>query len=249
MTPKSTEHCGDGDKCWSTTWPAAQHFSTSSFSQPRRTGIRQAVIVAAGLDARAWRLPWPDGTTVFEIDQLTVLEFKSATLQANGARPTCTRVDVPVDLRQDWPKALREAGFDASAPSAWSTEGLLPYLPARGQDALFDHIDALSAAGSRVAVESMSIDFPHSAHLTRRRAEMQRLREAAKKAGNTQIPNIEELWYLEERTDVAQWLRSRGWTAAVTNADELLTRYERTVPDDVADAMPPNRFITALRVG
>lgn len=96
-------------------------------------GARQAVVLAAGLDARAWRLPWPDGTTVYEVDQPKVLQFKSSTLQHSGAQPRSIHVNVPVDLRHDWPKALQQAGFDPSAPSAWWAEGLLPFLPAPTQ--------------------------------------------------------------------------------------------------------------------
>jgi methyltransferase (TIGR00027 family) len=101
------------------------------------SGIRQVVILAAGLDARAWRLPWPDGTVVYELDQPKVLEFKSNTLREHGADPTAQLVNVPIDLRQDWPKALREAGFDPSRPAVWSAEGLVRYLPAHAQDLLF----------------------------------------------------------------------------------------------------------------
>ncbi|OOK65721.1 putative S-adenosyl-L-methionine-dependent methyltransferase ML2640 [Mycobacterium kansasii] len=90
-------------------------FFDTFFLEATRSGIRQAVILAAGLDARCWRLPWPAGTTVYELDQPKVLEFKTSTLHKHGAEPTCNRVGVPVDLRQDWPKALRQAGFDASA--------------------------------------------------------------------------------------------------------------------------------------
>jgi methyltransferase (TIGR00027 family) len=222
-------------------------FFDEFFLDATNTGIRQAVIVAAGLDARAWRLPWPGGTTVYEIDQSEVLEFKSATLHESTDQLVCNRVEVPVDLRQDWPKALREAGFDAQAPSAWSTEGLLPYLPARGQEMLFDHIDRLSGSGSRLAVEAMPIDFPHSERFIRRREQMRRFREAAAKAGRTQVPNVEDLWYLEERTDVAEWLRSQGWDVSESDSNELLIRYKRTVPEDVAESMPPNRFITAIK--
>ncbi len=222
-------------------------FFDEFFIDATKEGIRQAVIVAAGLDARAWRLPWPAGTTVYEIDQSAVLEFKSATLHASADQLKCARVEVPVDLRQDWSKALREAGFDAESPSAWSTEGLLPYLPARGQELLFERIDKLSVAGSQLAIESMPTDFPNSERFTRRREQMQRFREAAAKRGGPQMPNVEDLWYLEERPDVAEWLRSRGWDVSVSNGDELLDHYKRSVPDDVAEAMPPNRFITARR--
>ncbi len=103
-------------------------FFDEFFLSAAKSGVRQVVILAAGLDARAWRLPWPDGTTVYELDQPKVLEFKAATLQQHGARPTSNQVNVPIDLRQDWPKALQEAGFDASQPCAWSAEGLLLYL-------------------------------------------------------------------------------------------------------------------------
>jgi methyltransferase (TIGR00027 family) len=93
-------------------------------------GIRQVVILASGLDARAWRLAWPVGTRVYELDQPKVLDFKSSTLRGHGAEPTVERIEVPVDLRQDWPMALRQNGFDAQTPTAWSVEGLLRYLPA-----------------------------------------------------------------------------------------------------------------------
>ncbi|EUA15464.1 putative S-adenosyl-L-methionine-dependent methyltransferase [Mycobacterium kansasii 732] len=134
-------------------------FFDTFFLDATRSGIRQAVILAAGLDARCWRLPWPDGTTVYELDQPKVLEFKTATLREHGAEPTCHRVGVPVDLRQDWPKALRQAGFDVSAPSAWSAEGLMPYLPAAAQDLLFNRVQEFAVSGSRIAVEALGPTF------------------------------------------------------------------------------------------
>src|ERR1700731_953274 len=112
-------------------------------------GIRQVVILAAGLDARAYRLPWPAGTVVYEIDQPEVIAFKTTTLTGLGAEPIADRRTVAIDLRQDWPAALREAGFDPDRPTAWIAEGLLGYLPPDAQDRLLDNITALSAAGSR----------------------------------------------------------------------------------------------------
>lgn len=220
-------------------------FFDEFFLAAAQSGVRQMVIVASGLDSRAWRLPWPDGVVVYEIDQPAVLDFKSATLA--HAEPTCTQVDVAVDLRHDWPTALRDKGFDLSAPSAWSVEGLLPYLPADAQDLLFERIDALSGAGSNIAVEGLPIDFPDSPRLARRREQMQRFREAAKKAGRADAPNVQELWYLEPRTDVAAWLQSRGWQVSVELGDDVLDRYRRAQPDEVADVVPPSRFITATR--
>ena len=92
-------------------------FFDEFFLRAAEAGVRQAVILAAGLDARSWRLAWPQGTTVYELDQPKVLEFKTTTLQAAGAHPRATQVNVPIDLRQDWPKALRQAGFDDSMPT------------------------------------------------------------------------------------------------------------------------------------
>ena len=134
-------------------------FFDTFFLDAANAGIQQAVILAAGLDARSWRLPWPDGVTVYELDQPRVLDFKVSTLHEHGFEPSCNRVGVAVDLRQDWPKALQEAGFDPSEPSAWSAEGLLMYLPAAAQELLFDRIEGLAAPGSRVGIEALSPNF------------------------------------------------------------------------------------------
>ncbi len=143
-------------------------------------GIDQAVILAAGLDARGWRLPWVDGTVLYEIDQPKVLEFKAQTLAQHGANPSVSRyVAVPIDLRQDWPKALRNTGFDATEPTAWAAEGLLPYLPADAQDLLFERIGELSAPGSRIGVESFGAGFFDREYLASRREQLRRLREEA----------------------------------------------------------------------
>src|SRR6201996_4628454 len=129
-------------------------FFDEFFLDAAEAGIKQAVILASGLDARAYRLPWPDGTTVYEIDQPQVIEFKTRALAELGAAPTADRKAVAIDLRDDWPAALRQAGFDPAQPSAWSAEGLLGYLPPEAQDRLLDTITELSAPGSRIATES-----------------------------------------------------------------------------------------------
>src|SRR5271156_5365943 len=113
-------------------------FFDTFFRDATQSGIRQAVILAAGLDSRSWRLPWPDGTTVYEIDQPRVLDFKASTLAEHGAEPACARVAAPLALRPVWPAALQQAGFDPTLPSAWSAEGLIPYLPAAAQELLFE---------------------------------------------------------------------------------------------------------------
>ncbi|BAX90286.1 putative S-adenosyl-L-methionine-dependent methyltransferase [Mycobacterium shigaense] len=120
-------------------------FFDDFFLRAAESGIRQAVIVASGLDTRAYRLPWPAGAVVYEIDQPEVIEFKTRTLAGLGAEPSATRRTVAIDLRDDWPAALSAAGFDPAQPTAWSAEGLLVYLPPDAQDRLLDNITALSA--------------------------------------------------------------------------------------------------------
>ena len=117
------------------------------------SGIRQVVILATGLDTRGYRLPLPADTVVYEIDQQDVLDVKVSTLHGLGARPAAEVRNVAVDLRDDWPASLAANGFHARRPTAWIAEGLLMYLPPEAQDRLFDHISALSPAGSRLATE------------------------------------------------------------------------------------------------
>jgi methyltransferase (TIGR00027 family) len=211
-------------------------------------GIRQAVILAAGLDARAWRLPWPDGTTVYELDQPRVLDFKASTLAAHGSQPACNRIAVPVDLRQDWPDALRQAGFDPSAPSVWSAEGLMPYLPAAAQELLFNRVHGLTAAGSRVAVEALGPKFLDPEIRAKRRERMERVRELmAEVDPDREIPRTDELWYFEEREDVGDWFGRHGWDVTVTPSDELMAGYGRRAAKEVQDAVPGNLFVAAQR--
>ncbi len=207
--------------------------------------MRQIVILAAGLDSRAWRLQWPDGTIVYELDQPKVLAFKATTLQQHAAHPTSVQVNVPIDLRQDWPTALRQAGFDPSQPSAWSAEGLLRYLPARAQDLLFERIDALSPKGSWLVTNVPSRDALDPDRLARQREEMRRFRADAARVVDAEIPDVDELWYAEERTDVSDWLRGHGWDVSSADMREMLERYGRTIPDE--NILPPTDFISAQR--
>ena len=166
------------------------------------------MILAAGLDARSWRLPWPDGVTVYELDQDRVLDFKLRTLTEHGAQPAANRVEVAVDLRHDWPKALQEAGFDPSQPSVWSAEGLMPYLPAAAQDLLFERINELAAPGSRVAVEALGPTFLDEEIRAKRRERMERVRALlAKVDSDRDVPRTDELWYFEEREPVGDVVR------------------------------------------
>ena len=223
-------------------------FFDTFFLDAMQSGIRQAVILAAGLDSRSWRLPWPDGVTVYELDQPRVLDFKISTLTEYGAQAACNRVAVAVDLRQDWPKALQEAGFDASAPSVWSAEGLMPYLPAAAQDLLFDRIQELTAPGSRVAVEALGPTFLDEEIRAKRRARMDRVREVMATANpQREIPRTDELWYFEEREPVGDWYARHGWDVTVTPAAELMAGFGRSAAKEVKDQVPGNEFVFAQR--
>ncbi len=225
-------------------------FFDQFFLDAARAGVHQVVILAAGLDSRAWRLPWPDGTTVYELDQPRVLEFKSATLRERGAEPTANLVDVPVDLRHDWPAALQQAGFDPSAPSVWSAEGLLPFLPAVAQELLFERVQALGAPSSRIAVEAPGPDFLDQDAQAKRREDMQRVRDLITKLEpQREIPDVQDLWYFEEREDVGDWLGRHGWDVTVTPAEDLMARYDRRPPQEVEDAAPKTLFVAAQRAG
>lgn len=229
---------------------ARTSFFDQFFLDAARAGVRQVVILAAGLDSRAWRLPWPDGITVYELDQPRVLEFKASTLRESGARPTAKLAHVPVDLRHDWPAALQQAGFDPSAPSAWSAEGLLPFLPAEAQELLFERVQELSAGGSRIAVEAPGPDFLDESAQARQRETMQRFRDlTAKLQPDRDLPELQDLWYFEEREDVDAWLRRHGWEVTVTPAEELMARYDRRPPQGIEDGIPGTLFVAAEQAG
>jgi methyltransferase (TIGR00027 family) len=206
-------------------------------------GVRQAVILAAGLDARAWRLAWPEGSVVYEIDQPKVLEFKIQTLESHDVSPIAQHVSVGIDLRQDWPKALVEAGFDPSAPTAWSAEGLLPYLTSEAQDLLFERVQSLSASGSRVSVEAFTNEFFSAESFARREEQMEQYRAIATKLGGKDITESGNLLYEEERTEVTDWLGDHGWKVTGVSAEDLMAGYDRYIESDLAEAYPVSVFV------
>ncbi|HXO81380.1 MAG TPA: class I SAM-dependent methyltransferase [Mycobacterium sp.] len=200
---------------------ARTRFFDAFFHEATAAGIRQAVILASGLDARAYRLDWPTGMTVFEVDQPEVIAFKTETLAELGAAPTTDRRTVAIDLRNDWPAALTEAGFDRSQPTAWIAEGLLGYLPPDAQDRLLDNISALSADGSRLATEAIP-DMP-DVDKEKARELMQQATEQWRAHGFDL--NFEELGYEGDRADVAEYLDGLGWRSVGRPMSELLAEH------------------------
>ncbi len=192
---------------------ARTRYIDAFFAEAPAAGIRQVVILASGLDARGYRLPWAAGTTVFEIDQPQVIEFKTTTIAELGAKPTADVRAVPIDLRHDWPSALRQAGFDTERPAAWAAEGLLGFLPADAQDRLLDNITALSADGSRLVAE---VFLNSSANQQALNAATQKWRE------NGLHVELENLGFPGERNDVATYLQHRGWQPVRTPLNQML---------------------------
>lgn len=204
-------------------------FFDDMFLDAAASGVRQAVILAAGLDARGYRLPWPDGTVVYEVDQPEVIEFKTTTLAGIGAVPTATRRTVSIDLRADWPKALKDNGFDPEQPTAWSAEGLLIYLPSEAQDRLFDDITALSAPGSRLATEHI----PDLSAFTDERSA--RMSERLKQLGSD--IEMADLIYQGERSHVVDYLSARGWDVSTLPMREAYEVNGFEFPDDEMSAI------------
>lgn len=181
---------------------ARTRYIDAFFAEASDAGIRQVVLLASGLDARGYRLPWPPGTTVYEIDQPQVVEFKAATLTALGAEPTAALRGVRIDLRHDWPAALQQAGFDPEQATAWSAEGLLMFLPPDAQDHLLDNITALSTDGSRLVAEA----FSQSSTIARALADTNQTWY-----DHGLDVELDNLTYPGERNDVAGYLDERGW--------------------------------------
>jgi methyltransferase (TIGR00027 family) len=194
------------------------------FTDAAAAGVRQAVILAAGLDARAYRLDWPDGTTVYELDQPEVIDFKTKTLADLDAKPKANRLTIAIDLRNDWPKALLDNGFDPTKPTAWIAEGLLIYLPPEAQDLLFDRINELSAPGSRVATEHI----PDVTMFSDERSEQ--IRERLKKYGHD--IEMKDLIYQGERSHVTEYLQAHGWDVTARTMQESYAANGFDFPDN-----------------
>ncbi len=197
---------------------ARTRFFDAFFREAMQAGIRQAVILASGLDARAYRLAWPAGMTVFEVDQPQVIEFKTATLASLGAAPTADRRAVAIDLRHDWPTALVDAGFDRTQPTAWIAEGLFGYLPPDAQDRLLDNVTALSANGSRLASEAV----PDMSEVDVEQAQEMMRKVTAKWREHGFDLEFADLGYQGERNDVAAYLDKLGWRSAGIPMSQLL---------------------------
>lgn len=224
---------------------ARTRYFDAFFSDAMAAGIRQAIILASGLDARAYRLSWPAGVTVYEIDQPEVIQFKSARLADLDVQPTAELRAVPIDLRQDWPTALRAAGFDAGQPSAWIAEGLLAFLPPDAQDRLLDNITELSAPGSRLAAEI----FVNRRDDEGAPTDMVAAASERWRAHGFDI-ELADLRYDVERNDVAEYLDGHGWQTTARTLNQLfIDNGLPEIPPTATNLATPadNYYCTAIR--
>lgn len=175
----------------------------------------QVVMLAAGLDARAFRLPWPSGTCVFELDLPELLTFKSSLIASTSLVATCTRVVVPIDLRDDWATALTGSGFSPARPTAWIAEGLLPYLGEPERQRLLDTISDLSAPGSRFAFDHMDASADDRASVA---DALDRIRSMGAE-------------FVATVADPSGWLTAHGWSVTVDRVPALAVGYGRPLPD------------------
>jgi methyltransferase (TIGR00027 family) len=216
-------------------------FFDDFFLNASRDGVRQAVILAAGLDARPYRLSWPNGSVVYEVDQPKVIEFKSAMMSSLSAAPAADRRTVSIDLRDDWPAALRDSGFDDTQPTAWSAEGLLMYLPPDAQDRLFDHITALSAPGSRIATEYHGED-PGGPTMSERAGQFNQ--RWAKLGCDIDLSG---LFFDGDRNDIVEYLKDLGWQVSTRPRRDLFADYGRVFPEDDTSQLRNIVSLTATR--
>ena len=201
------------------------------FGAAGESGIRQAVVLASGLDTRPQRLSWPEGTAVFEIDQPLVLQFKEQVLREQGATASCEHHPIETDLRDDWPSALLEAGFDRTRPSAWLAEGLLGYLPADAEARLLHTLHEFSAPGSRVALEC----YTDLEQLARGRTG-----QIARELG----VDMAELLSFEPRPAPEDVLTGHGWRIGRDRGQELAATWNRALSEFEREMTDRQYFLT-----
>ena len=214
-------------------------FFDDFFLNAARDGLRQSVILAAGLDARAYRLAWPPGSVVYEVDQPKVIEFKDTAMSNLGIAVAVDRRTVSIDLREDWPAALLRGGFDMTEPTSWSAEGLLMYLPPEAQDRLFDNVTELSAPGSKLATEYHGDSCPTMT---------ERAKQFNQRWANLGCDiDLSGLFFEGERSNVVDYLADRGWQVTTRPRRDFFADYGRVFPDDETSQLRNIISLTATR--
>ncbi|MFJ6435376.1 class I SAM-dependent methyltransferase [Streptomyces sp. NPDC091416] len=229
---------GDGNPLWGR---FARYFGLRTgvlddfLQRSAGTGVRQVVLLGAGLDTRAFRLDLPSDCVVFEIDRAGVLAFKQQVLTDLSAAPRAKRVQVPVDLRDDWATALTSAGFDPAAPSCWLAEGLLFYLPGPAETYLIDTVDRLTTGGSALAFEA------------KLEKDLLAYRDSPIYAATRDQIGIDllDLFDRGPRPDSAGDLAAKGWSTSMHTPFEFSRLRGRGPLPEPNDALEGNRWVFA----
>ena len=227
------------------TFAARARYFDDYFAAAGQAGLLQVVIVASGLDSRAYRLRWPIGTIVYEIDQPEVIAFKAATMSEIGAAPTAKLREVGADLRDDWPAALQEAGFDPAHPTAWLAEGvLIGWLPPEAEVRLLDSIIPLSAEGSRFAADYGTVTGTSPAAREQARLATEGWRQQGLDM------DLTSLSYPGEHTDVAAHLHENGWETTESRLTDLFSAAGLPELGPAAGQVPATtiKFVRAVRL-
>jgi methyltransferase (TIGR00027 family) len=204
-------------------------FLDDLLDQAAAAGVRQVVLLGAGMDSRAFRMDWPEGTRLFEIDTAEPLDFKASVLRQERAVPRCERITVPVDLREDWPAALAAAGHDRTRPTAWIAEGLLIYLPEEAVERLVGLIGEQSAPGSRMGLTLGS------------RGVVSRFGAGAPEGSPA------SMWVSEMPDDPVAWLAAHGWAAEAHTLRASAAAYGRPFTTEPTGDEGPGGLIHAVR--
>ncbi|WP_159662714.1 class I SAM-dependent methyltransferase [Streptomyces mexicanus] len=204
-------------------------FLDDLLQQASASGVRQIVLLGAGMDSRAFRMDWPEGTRLFEVDTAAPLDFKASVLRQERAVARCERIAVAVDLREDWPRTLTAAGHDPTMPTVWIAEGLLIYLPGDAVDLLLARISAQSAAGSRMGLTLGS-------------------RGAIERFGADAVPGSAASMGVSEMPDApVGWLAGHGWEASCHTLRERAAAYGRPISTPPQHEEGPGGLISAVR--
>ncbi len=206
------------------------------FALASMSTLRQVVVLAAGMDARAFRLPWPAGTTLYEVEREQVLAVKEPILRAGMAVPRCDRRLVPIDLADAWESALAAAGFHPDQPALFLVEGIVPYLTADQAESLMQRVGLLAAPESKLGADMIGSSFLESAWTAALRARLEELGIG---------------WHFGT-DEPERWLAPFGWATTATllgEPDANWGRWPYPVLPRSVPGFPKSYLVRATRVG
>ncbi|MFL6170191.1 MAG: class I SAM-dependent methyltransferase [Ornithinibacter sp.] len=205
----------------------------------RDHGAQQVVVVGAGLDARAWRMPELARATLFEVDHPASQRDKQRRL--SGIEPTAGQVvAVAVDLERDpLAPALRATGFDPALETTWVWEGVVPYLTSDAVAETVSHLAELSAPGSILVVNYQSRSVSASV--------MRRVMRVAMRLTRQHDPMAGEPWRSAWSPDAMRAMLGRHGFETIRDDDLLSLASGLDLPHEADASLRNGRVAVALR--